>query len=173
MIKNKRAVSGVVTVVLLIALVLAITAIVWGVVQNLVRDELGDAESCFGNFGKVEINNAFTCYNETSDEFQFSISIGEIDISGLLVSITGDGSTKSLRFEEGGLQESYLKPYQGSYNEIVTMPGENSGKTYVLDMSGAGISGNPGAIEIAPIMGGTQCEVADSLYSIDSCNSLA
>jgi hypothetical protein len=173
MLKNKRAVSGVVTVVLLIALVLAITAIVWGVVQNLVRDELGDAGSCFGNFGKIEINNAFTCYNESNKEFQFSISVGEIDISGLLVSITGDGNTKGLRIEEDGLQEAYLKPYQGNYSVQITIPEENSGKTYVIDMAGAGISGDPSALEIAPIIGGTKCEVADSLYSIDSCSSLA
>ena len=52
-IKNKKAISGIVTAVIMIALVMAAAIIVWVVVNNLVTEQLGEAESCFMIFGKV------------------------------------------------------------------------------------------------------------------------
>ena len=66
--KNKRAVSGVVAVVLLIALVMVTGAIVWGVVNNLVKDygsnlELGDSEWLVSRIAEFLQSQAW--HNET------------------------------------------------------------------------------------------------------------
>jgi flagellin-like protein len=166
---KKRGVSGVVTVVILIALVLAATVMVWAVVQNLVDDELSGAESCFGNFGEITINNGYTCYNSSSKEFQFGVDIGNIAIKGLLVSISGEGKKKSFKILEAGLDEPYLKPYGTgkSYADIIYFPEENSGETYVVDMNHYGF--DPSGIAIAPIINDEQCEESDSLFQIDDC----
>jgi len=94
---NKKGISGVVATVILIALVLAVVAIVWGVVTNLVSEQLEEAGSCFEVFDKVSLNNQYTCYNATATpkNFQFSINIGDADINEVIVMISAEGTTKS------------------------------------------------------------------------------
>ena len=94
MIKNRKGISGVITAVIMIALVLVAAVIVWVVVRNIVQGQLTGVESCFGVYGKVTINNRYTCYNSSSNKFQFSVNIGDIDVSAVLVSISGEGATK-------------------------------------------------------------------------------
>ncbi len=168
MIKNKRGLSGVITAVILIALVMVAGVIVWVVVRNIVQGELGGVESCFGAYGKVIIDNKYTCYNSSSEQFQFSVNIGDIDVNSVLVSISGGGATKSYTIKNINEPISGLGPYpSGSGN--VTLPGKNSGLTYIENT----FTTIPDLIQVAPIIGGKQCEVSDSLSEIDDCFSLA
>lgn len=88
-IKNKKAISGVIAAVIMIAVVMAAVIIVWGAVIPMVREQLKGTESCFGIFEKVTINSMYTCYNSSSNSFQFSINIGDIDVEKVIVSISG------------------------------------------------------------------------------------
>jgi len=168
--KNKRGVSAVVGVVILVLIVLALIAIVWTVVNTLVRDKMDQSESCFGSFGEVTINNAYTCYSNLSgEELQFSISIGDLNVDEVLVSVSEVGLTKNLKIPG---TYNYVKPYKGSYGMEVKLPEINGGLTYILDLDGAGFSGKPDSIKLSPTINDNQCGVSDSSNSIDDCQAL-
>lgn len=160
---NKRGVSGVITVVILIGLVMATTVIVWTVVNSLVSDRLGDAEACFGNFEKVTLNNRYTCYNSSSSKTMFSINIGDIDVDGVVVSISSEGTTKGYTITDTNSTISGLTDYFGGASIII--PGKNSGLTYIATE----YPNKPDSINIRPVINGKQCEVSDSIIEIDSC----
>ena len=164
---KKKAVSTVIASVMAIALVFALVAIVWGVIVPLVKEQLRGAESCSGIFDKVTINNMYTCYNSTSEELQFSINIGDIDVDEVLVSISIQGTTKSYRLtnEEQTIGDLKLYP-SGSVS--VKLPEKNSGLTYIA----TGFSSKPDLIKLAPVINGKQCEPTSSLYDIDDCQAL-
>ena len=171
--ESKRGISGVIAMVIMVALVLAVIAIVWVVVNNLIEDEIESSESCFGIFDKVIIENSYTCYNDTGQEIQFSINIGDIDVDEILVRVSGAGTTKSFSLSSG-VQETFLKNYLNtSYGGGLVFPGKNAGRTYVLDMVLADLSGTPDLMEIAPIINEKQCGVSDTLSEFDDCELLS
>jgi flagellin-like protein len=167
--KSKKGISGIITAVIMIALVIAVSTIVWTVVNNLVKTKLDEAGSCFDIFEKVKLNSKYTCYNSSSNELQFSISIEDLDISELLVSISGNGESKSFKLTPNGLTNNYLYTYPKK-EQPVYLPEKNSGKTYIVDLTAADIA-KPDMIQIAPIINQKQCEVADTLQQIDNCFS--
>lgn len=168
--KNKKGISGVITVVIMIALVMVAAVIVWVVVRNIVQGQLGGVESCFGAYGKVTINDIYTCYNSSSDKFQFSISIGDIDVDSVLVSISGEGATKSFSITNQAQTIANLSNYRstGFGTDNITLPGKNGGKTYLTNY----FTNQPDLMQIAPVISRSQCEVSDSLSEIDDCASL-
>lgn len=178
MLNSKKGISGVITAVIMIALVIAATSIIWTIVNNLVRDKLEEAGSCFDAFEKVNINNRYTCYNITNpasgdpNELHVSIGVEDISLTAILVSIADkEGNSKSFKLSDTALTENYLKDSGGTYGEPVLMPEKNSGKTYILNTDLLGI-GYPSLIQVAPVSGGKQCEVADALAQIDDCKAL-
>jgi len=170
-ISNNKGLSAVVTAMIMIALAIAMVAIIWLAVGNLVDDQLDSAGSCVESFGKVSINNRYTCYNSTSNELQFSISIGDLDVNSVLVGISGEGSTINLNIKnETGLVTNLVTYPSRSTN--IALPSKNGGLTYILDLTAAGFTGSPDSIEIIPIIGKNQCEVSDKLGQIDNCELL-
>lgn len=167
---EKRAISGIITAVVMIALVMAASSIVWVVVNNLVRERLDEASSCFGTYDKVTINEEYTCYNSTSQELLFSINVGDIELTELLVSISGEGESQGFKLNEAGITNGYLSSYPDR-NTTVFVPGKNSGKAYIFNTTAAGVS-VASSIQVAPVVGGKQCETSDSLQFIDNCLSL-
>jgi hypothetical protein len=163
---NKKAISGIVAAVIMIALVMAIGGIVWAVVSNLVTEQLEEAGSCFDIFDKVSINNKYTCWNYSSNETLFSINVADAEIDKIVVSITGEGTTKSfeLSADEGSDELKYFP--DGEYgNPLAYAPGKNEGRTYITDF----FKSNPDSIVVYPVVGKKQCDVADTLTSIDPC----
>lgn len=164
---NRRGVSGIVATVIMIALVIAIATILWVVINNLLKEQISSSESCFGNFGEVSLNKQYTCHDSGSNEIQFAINIGNIDIGSVLVSVLGESGTKSFEVKNNATY-SYVKMYNGNYGESLQLPEENSGLTYVINLVGIGIE-DATSIKIAPIINGNQCEVSDSIIGIGSC----
>jgi len=161
---SKRGLSTIVTTVILIVIVFVLISILWTTVNNLITKSLEKAESCFGNFEKVTINNKYTCYNHTTNETLFSINIKEIDVDGVLVSISVGGGTKSYTLTN----DEQSIPGLGSYpsgSGSVKLPGKNAGLTYIV----SDFSERPSSIQIAPIINEKQCEVSDSLFEIGFC----
>tara|TARA_Y100000031_G_scaffold109380_1_gene120372 strand:- start:433 stop:1011 length:579 start_codon:yes stop_codon:yes gene_type:complete len=165
--KNRKGISGIVATVIMIALVVGITAIVWVVINNLVKEQIGSSESCFGNFGEVSLNKQYTCYNSGSSEIQFAMNIGDISIDSVIVSVSGQSGAKSFEVKNN-LTYSYVKMYSGSYEGTLQLPDKNSGLTYVINLSGIGIT-DATSIKIAPIINANQCEVSDSILEISNC----
>ena len=168
--KSKRGVSGVVTVVILIALVVAIVAIVWAVVNNLIREEISGAESCFNLLGKMSLDSRYTCYDIGTGEFRFSISVGDLDADEALIGISGDGRGISFKLSKEGSAVENIVMYPGGETNV-SLPGKNSGFTYIFDAGAAGFS-EINSIEIAPIINGNQCGKSDTLNEIEDCSVL-
>jgi hypothetical protein len=172
MIKNKKALSTVIATVLIILLVLVSVAIVWKFIQNIVNPEkLDKAQSCFDatSSGKVTINDYYTCYNQTSNEVQFSIDIKDVTIDSLVVSILVGGNSKSFTLTNNDTIVPNLRPYKGSSGTTVKLPGKNEGKTYVAEGFEAG-AGKVDWIKIAPVIAGQQCDASDETYQVDYCS---
>ncbi|MDP3991955.1 MAG: hypothetical protein Q8P79_00400 [Nanoarchaeota archaeon] len=173
LIRNRKGLSTVVETVILIALTISIVAVVWAVVNNLVQKNISSSESCFGVFGKVELNPKYTCYNNTAgtgaDEVWFSISVGDIEkIDDILVAISGGGASNSFKILEDNPAE--LSYYPGR-TQTVGIPGKNQGLTYIYRLPAS--SPAPERVEIALIINGEVCGNIDSIEQFDSCSLLA
>lgn len=165
-ISNKKAISGIVATVFMIGLVMAIAAIVWVVVTNLVTEELEGAGTCMDVLDKVNINGEYTCYNYTSQEFQFSIGLGDVEIEKIVVAISLEGTTSQYEIPKETLPVPGLKFYKGTNN--IKLPKKNEGFTYVAE----GIESLPDSIKIYPVIGEQQCDAADTLSDIPDCTLL-
>ena len=163
--KTKRAVSGIVGVVILIALVMVVGTIVWGVVTNLVEDKLEGAGSCIDVFEKLSLNGQYTCLDSSKFaglDVTFSISRGDIDLDSVIILISNEGITNNFKLTSTSEAVSGLQMYNGTTN--VWLPGKNEGLTYICTTCTSAT-----AIEIAPIIGGKQCNPVDSMLVIPDC----
>ena len=116
-----------------------------------------------------------------------SVSIGEIELDGLVFRISAAGNTKNFIVKEGKWGE------EGGYNRIANynsdqfavdeahaliLPKANEGRTYVFNISeisryyNGAFSGTPPApnacahaskVDVAPIVNGKQCDFVDSI----------
>jgi hypothetical protein len=170
--KSKRGLSAVVAVVILIALAVAAVAIVWGVVANLVDEQLEGADSCINVFDKVEINGRYTCYDSTDSDLklQFSLNIGDIEVEAVLFAIAREEKTKSFSINNTPGTIPGVTNYP-SGNSIV-LPGKNGGLTYIYDLSSAEFTSGPDSLEVAPTINGKQCGISSSLTDIPDCDTL-
>lgn len=160
---NKKGISGVIVTVLMIALVLAVVVVVWNVINNLVGKKLGEAESCFDVLGKVSINPQYTCYESANGKLRFSIDVGDINVTKIIVAISAQGSTNS--YELSSEANDNLDTYPMGNDAIV--PGKRSGRSYLTLASS--YTTKPDKIQISPVIGAQQCEVSDSLTDIEEC----
>lgn len=169
--KNKKALSTVVATVLIILLTVVATAIVWTFVKGIVNPEkLEGTQSCFEvtSGEKVTINDFYTCYNQASNEVQFSINMKDIDVDAVVVSILIGGNSKSFTLTPNDTVIPNLRPYKGSSGSVVKLPGKNEGRTYVAEGFEADV-GKVDWIKIAPIVNGKQCDASDQTYQVDYC----
>lgn len=167
---DKKGVSAIIATVILIALAVTAIAVIWVFVKGMVEGELGEAGACFEIYDKVTLNDRFTCYDSISEETIFSISIGDVEVDEILVGISAEGTSKSFRIKNDTVIAN-LAMWPGEESTIM-LPGKNEGLTYVVDMSGAGLTESPNMIQISPVIKGAQCDVSDSIVQIDSCISL-
>ncbi len=165
--KSKRAMSGVVIAIIMIALALFLGSVVWGVVNNLVKGEIGKSSSCFGIYEKISIERRYTCFDSTNNITRIQIRIGDIDIDNLLVSISGN--TKSKYFTLTNEYQTIENLVNYSSPGAVKLPRKNSGITYNFSW---GPEDSPNLIRIAPTINKNQCETVDTLAGIDDCSIL-
>ncbi|MEK9185031.1 MAG: hypothetical protein AAB866_02610 [Patescibacteria group bacterium] len=163
---NKHGLSEIVVSLILVALTVVAVVIVGAVVNNLIGENIKKSESCFGNFGKITIDEKYTCFDDSNKKVQFAISIGDVDVDSVLVSIATRIETGSFTITNEDQTIAGLKYLDGS--SPVKLPAKNGGKTYLYDFDA-----RPNAIQIAPIIDGTQCEVSDVVTDIDDCSLLA
>ncbi len=167
-IKNK-GMSEIVSAILAVVLVMALIAVVWSVVSNMVNKELKNTESCFGNFNKVTINEAYTCFNITSSETYFSIGISDIDVDRVILSIGSEGSTNTyvINYTSQSFSSDFPITNYPSNSSGISAPGKNSGKTYIYH----GFNKAPDYIRIAPVIGEETCQESDSITNIEICSN--
>ena len=161
--KNKKAVSGIVATVIMIALVMAVAGVVWVVVTNLVSEQLEDVGSCLDVIGKVSLEQRYTCYNSSSKITQFSITIGDINVSKVVVAISGAGATKSYEIAREPTTIPGLTDYYG--NSEIKLPNKNEGLTY----RSSDFDSKPDSIKLYPVVNKKQCDATDTITELSSC----
>ena len=187
--QNNIGMSTVLATVIILAITVAMGALVWGIISNLIGENLEESQSCFGVLDQVKLNNDYTCYNSTSKKVQFSVNVGDIDIDAILVSISFEGSSDSATLTGNYQTLSNIKYYpdekcvgtatpclsittqQSCQTQLgctwggVKMPNKNSGATYFFE----GITSSPTAVSIIPIINDNQCGSADTISRLDDC----
>lgn len=165
--KNKKGISEIIITVIMIGLVLAAAAIVWGVVNSIISGKIKNTESCFGNFGKININSQYVCYDDTAKTFQFSLEVADVsDIDKILVSISGTGATKTFTLNTTGKVDNLANfGSTGFGTDTITIPSKNEGKSYITNF----FVSKPDSIKIAPVIKGQQCDPSDTLNEISYC----
>ncbi len=164
--KNRKAVSGVVVMVVMIALVIAISAIVFTTTKKTVEEKIKKSEACgLEIIGKLSINTEYVCYDSEKKEIVFSINRGDIELDKLIIAIETETEIVQFEMREGQKETiSNLVSYPDRLSEV-NLPAKNGGKTYIAENLGQVIG-----IKIIPVINGEQCEVADSLNEIISCS---
>lgn len=161
---TKKAMSAIVSVMLLVLIVLAGTAIIWKILNKTVDKGLEEAKSCYDLMGKVTVNSEYTCYNGLIDEMNVSVEVGDVDIDGLLIVIADETSSVSFELTNEPALVENLRNYDGTY--LVKAPGKNAGSTYIA----SNIVARPFSIEIAPKINDNLCE-GDSFTNIGFCST--
>ena len=188
---QRKGMSTVLATVIIVGITVAIGALVWGVISNLVGENLQEGQACFGVFDQVKLNNDYTCYNQTANQLQFSLTVEDIDINGILVSVSSAGASESATLTDqlqtlteiknypsgsctgnakpcNQLSSSQCSSQLGCIWDGVKIPDRNAGLTYFFN----GITSSPISVSIIPIINGEQCGSTDTLYEIDDCASL-
>ncbi len=159
---NRRAVSGVVVMVVMIALVISISAIVFTLTKKTVEEKIKKSEACGPDIiGKLSINSKYVCYGSNKNNVTFSINREDIELDKLIVAI--ETETEIVPFELTNEPNNDLIPF--SSGGSTSLPAKNSGRTYIGNIDGEVIG-----IQIIPVINGEQCEIADSLNEIPPCS---
>ncbi len=163
--KNKKALSAVVSVVLMIALVLAATGVVFSIVKKTAEEKLKDSKSCFDIVEKFSLEDDYTCYNVSNEKVFVSISRKEILVDYLLISVSSEdhGITFKLYNEDKDL--TGISRYPGG-ETLVSLPLNESGKTYMVDWN---YDERPLKVQIAPSINKRQCDIVDQIMEIQNC----
>jgi len=100
--KSKIGMSGIVVAIVMIALALFLGAIVWGIVNNLVKEEIGKGSSCFGIYDKIKVvvqeglkELALTALNNAIDNY-----VQNLAYQTAVYVATGDAGQKPLIWKQ-------------------------------------------------------------------------
>ena len=167
--ESKRGLSTVIASLLLILLTIALVGIIWTAVTKLVNTEI-DKSDCLDSVGKVNLNHQYICYNGTSKELMFSISLGDIEVEEVAVAVSGGGIQKSFMIKDENSTINYLRPLIGV--GAVALPEKNSGTSYFYNIIAAGFPEDPDSLAISPKIGGNLCSPTDSADEITPCYAM-
>jgi hypothetical protein len=168
--KQNRGMSTIVVTIILIALSMAAIAIVWGVVNNMIKGQIKNTQSCMGKYDKVKINKQYTCYNEVTGSLgaytvRFSLGIDDVEIEKVVVGIITENGRKGYQITNIPQAISGLSMYPNGLN--IVLPGKNAGLSYQTTYV---FHSKITLIQIAPVIEGVQCEISDSISQIENCN---
>ena len=162
--KNRKALSGIIVTLLLIALTLVIAGVVFKITKEIIGKNIEKSKACgIDNFDKISINSNYVCYDQSTDKVVFSINLEDIEIDKLLISISDE--TDSDIFEIDYTPRNLGLVDYPNRNVLVTLPNKKSGKTYIA----TGIIKEPTQIQIVPVINGEQCPIFDTINSIPDC----
>ncbi len=164
--KNHKGLSTVVITVILIALSMMAVMLIWTFINKMIKNQIESSESCFGNYDKIKINGQYTCYehNGSAYNFRFSLMVGDVKVDKVLVSVSSESAVKSYTIENTNGTIEGLAMYP-SGSATINLPARNAGLTY----RATGFTSKIDSIRIAPVIGGTTCEVSDSIAEIEDC----
>ena len=164
---NKKALSPLVTTVLLILLSIAAMVILSSAIIPFVKEKMSKAQECSETIKTadaltIDAENGFACYyDENGLKAKITIHRGDIEIKGIRIAVRGGGDSKIVNIEEGTVTD--VKMLGGS--ETIVLPGNGGEKTYLISTT---LSSAESAI-IAPIMpSGQMCKETDEI-NLEKC----
>ena len=164
---GKKGLSEIVTTIILVALSMAAIVLIWAFVSNLVKTQISQSQSCFGNYDKIKLNSEYTCYERigttTNYNLFFSLNVGDVKVDKVMIAVSSAGATKSYQITNTNQTITGLTMYP-SGSDII-LPGMNSGLTY----NATGFNAPIDSIQIAPVISGNLCEVSDSISQLEEC----
>ncbi len=166
--RNKKGISGIVSVAIMIALVVVAATIVWTVVKNTIEGGTEEREACFGNFEKIGLDPEYTCYNPDTNKVQFTIKRGNVNLDSAIVLVSAGGAIKSYELTK---LDRIVPELGGCVNnglgiDLIKLPGKTEGTTYVTFASA-----KPESIKLAPTIEGVLCDISASITNVPICYS--
>lgn len=171
---KKRGLSGVISVVIIIALVMAAVVLVWNFVENTITDQIENTESCYNARQELSFDNDYTCYNITHDsgEIRVKIDRGDVDIDGALISIKSESETISYEINSEARELNGITNYPEREGTII-LPGKDQGRTYIirnLELNNSFEDITSLRLSLYPIIGDDKCEKSDSINNLYDCS---
>jgi hypothetical protein len=167
---KKKGLSALITTLLLVGLTMIMAAIVWSIISDIAKEKMDESASCSDNFDKLNLNKKYTCYNSSGNELIFSIERKDLNIDEIIIHIgLFNSSSKKISLTETSINLPYLSNYP-SKTPGVKIPSKNSGTTYILNVSAAGILDKPEFISLYPIISEKECPICDSIKEIADCS---
>lgn len=168
---KKRGLSGVISVIVIIAVVMAAGVMVWNFVENMVSDRMEGTEACYEAGDKVSINNDFTCYEKVNGSLRVSVSVGDIALDAIIISVTGEGGSKTATIGSSAKTFADVMNYPSRGGSVI-VPGRNSGKTYLITGLDE-VSRDSMRISISPMVNGEQCDTVDTMNNVYACSTFS
>ena len=160
---EKKALSAIISTLILIIMVLVATTTVWIFVKKNVNGNLEQAKTCYDILGKIKLNSEYTCYDRVSQATHFSIEVGNITLDKLLVGLKTEDDSVVYTLTNQEQTIPGLKNYDNT--DQVKLPDKNSESTFIS----TGLTTEPTTIEIAPIINNKNCDIIDSISDIGFC----
>lgn len=180
-IKNKRGLSTVISVIILILLTLAVVSSVWVIVNNILNEKIDKSKACDLNFDKLTLNSEYTCQKKDNfgkNELQISINRGDIDLDEIKIFISNETDSSSFDLSDPSNEKLFFWLILGGdadWSNPHPLLEKESGETYIYSQSVAfgfpkTISGGTfQSIHIAPIIDEQECDISSSIKSIRQC----
>ncbi|MCF7910665.1 hypothetical protein K9L16_03265 [Candidatus Pacearchaeota archaeon] len=165
---NRKGISGVIVTVMMVGLAILLVAVVWASISSIVDDNLKKSSSCFEIFDKINFNRRYTCYNSSDNVLQFSVSVGDVKLDKLFFSVESASMSRVFEITNNKTSVENIGPYPSGSGDV-KIPDENSGRTYILNLTGAGFIEAPSSIQVYPEISGEKCQASDSILQIDDC----
>ena len=173
---NKRGLSGVISVLILITLVVAATGIIWAVINQMIKGNLEQAGSCSDLFDKIKLNRVYTCWQNHSDGTyndmtQISINVENIEVEKFGISIMSKGNSKGFELTDEQSPIFIKNAGVNNFGDPLELPGKNAGKTYIVDTSLPFFSfvDAPESIKLSAFINGQDCGIVDTATEVGKC----
>jgi len=158
---KKKAISAVITNVLLVLVAVIGVSLIAAFIIPMVRDSLKGGTSCFDlrDYAKI-VSGDFTCYNSSLTSIMIERGMENFSIEGFVVSIFKEGEAKRYDLIPGTTVVGVKM--KGESDDTIKIPNPGEAKTYIFNIS------NGNRAELAVInKGGKICSVGE--YTIPVC----
>ena len=146
---NKKGVSTIVTVVLLILVSITAVALIAAFVVPFIKGSLSESQECFSALGKVEVvQGDYTGYNSEKGETYVRIKRGfseDIEVQSLAVVLAGGGKSKRYDITPrdaiavGSPSEivgEWVNDTDSGFRNSLSLPAEGEENTYAFNVAG-------------------------------------
>lgn len=148
--KGKKAISDVISTVILILISLVAVSMIAIVIIPFTRDNLNKNTGCFNSIGQISIIPEGSCYFPTNTTVR--VKFNKINTSEIYISLQSGQNIKSFDLKQG---QNYNFINNGL---IIKMPDANGGEVnYIFNNT------NSSTASVGPVINNVRCDVSDSI----------